>query len=186
MKGYIILGVVILVIIILVSWIIKTYNNLVQLRNKVKDQWSQVDVQLKKRFDLIPNIVETVKGYAKHEKDTLKAVIEARNVALGAKTPNDEMNADNQLSGALNKLLALSEAYPELKADSNFKNLQENLKEVEDKISFARQFYNDTVLKYKNAIEMFPTVLIAGMLGFKQEQFFEATATEKENVKVQF
>lgn len=186
MNGYIILGVVILIIIILVVWIIMTYNNLVQLRNKVKDQWSQVDVQLKKRFDLIPNIVETVKGYAKHENDTLTAVVEARNIALGAKTPGDEMNADNQLSAALNKLIALSEAYPELKADSNFKNLQENLKEVEDKISFARQFYNDSVLKYKNAIEMFPTVLIAGMLGFKQEQFFEATATEKENVKVQF
>ena len=186
MKGYIVLGIVILLIIILVGWIIKTYNNLVQLRNKVKDQWSQVDIQLKKRFDLIPNIVETVKGYAKHEKDTLQAVIEARNVALGAKTPSDEINADNNLSSALNKLLALSEAYPELKADSNFKNLQENLKEVEDKISFARQFYNDTVLKYKNAIEMFPTVLIAGMLGFKQEQFFEVSDAEKENVKVKF
>lgn len=185
MKSYIILGVVILVIIVLVIWIIKTYNNLVQLRNKVKDQWSQVDVQLKKRFDLIPNIVQTVKGYANHEKETLKAVVDARNIALGAKTPIDEMSADNQLSGALNKLLALSESYPELKADSNFRNLQENLKEVEDKISFARQFYNDTVLKYKNAIEIFPTVLIAGMLGFKQEQFFEATTAEKENVKVQ-
>ena len=107
MKGYIILGVIVLFIIILVAWMIKTYNNLVQLRNKVKDQWSQVDVQLKKRFDLIPNIVETVKGYAKHEIDTLKAVIEARNIALGAKTPRDEMDADNQLSGVLNKLLAV-------------------------------------------------------------------------------
>lgn len=186
MKIYIIIGIIILVIIILISWIIKTYNNLVQLRNKVKDQWSQVDIQLKKRFDLIPNIVETVKGYAKHEKDTLKAVIDARNSALSAKTPTDEMNADNQLSGALNKLFALSEAYPELKADTNFKDLQTNLKDVEDKISFARQFYNDTVLKYKNAIETFPTILIAGMLGFKQEKFFEATNEEKENVKVQF
>lgn len=186
MKGYIILGIIILVIVLIIGWIIKTYNKLVQLRNKVKDQWSQVDVQLKKRFDLIPNLVETVKGYAKHEKETLNSVIEARNSALSAKTPTDEMDANNQLSGALNKLFALSEAYPELKADGNFKDLQENLKDVEDKISYARQFYNDTVLKYKNAIETFPTILIAGMLGFKQEQFFEAIEDEKQNVKVQF
>ena len=186
MEMYMIVGIIIILIVILVAWIIKTYNKLVQLRNKVKDQWSQVDVQLKKRFDLIPNIVETVKGYAKHEKETLNAVIEARNNALSAKTPNAEMDANNQLSGALNKLFALSEAYPELKADSNYKDLQENLKDVEDKIAYARQFYNDTVLKYKNAIETFPTVLIAGMLGFKQEQFFEATDDEKQNVKVQF
>lgn len=186
MKGYIILGVVILVIIILVAWIIKTYNNLVQLRNKVKDQWSQVDVQLKKRFDLIPNIVETVKGYAKHEKDTLKAVIEARNVALGAKTPGDEMNADNQLSGALNKLLALSEAYPELKADSNFKNLQENLKDVEDKISFARQFYNDTVLTYNNKVEMVPSNIVASIFKFKKATFFETSEEDKKTPEVKF
>lgn len=186
MEKYIILGIIILVIILLIIWIIKTYNNLVELRNKVKDQWSQVDVQLKKRFDLIPNIVETVKGYAKHEQETLTAVVEARNAALGAKTANEEITANKELSGALNKLLALSEAYPELKADGNFKNLQENLKEVEDKISYARQFYNDTVLTYKNATEKFPTVIIAGLLGFKQEQFFEATAEEKENVKVKF
>lgn len=169
--GYIIFGIVILIIILLVAWVIGTYNKLVQLRNKVKDQWSQVDIQLKKRFDLIPNIVETVKGYAKHEKETLNSVIEARNSALTAKTPNAEIDANNQLSGALTKLFALSEAYPELKADSNFRDLQENLKDIEDKIAYARQFYNDTVLKYKNAIETFPTVLIAGMLGFKQEQF---------------
>lgn len=184
--GYIILGIIILIIIVLVVWVIRTYNELVQLRNKVKDQWSQVDIQLKKRFDLIPNIVETVKGYAKHEKETLNSVIEARNSALTAKTPNAEIDANNQLSGALTKLFALIEAYPELKADSNFKNLQENLKEIEDKIAYARQFYNDTVLKYKNAIETFPTVLIAGTLGFKQEQFFELADDEKQNVKVQF
>lgn len=184
--GYIILGIVILIIILLVAWVIGTYNKLVQLRNKVKDQWSQVDIQLKKRFDLIPNIVETVKGYAKHEKETLNSVIEARNSALTAKTPNAEIDANNQLSGALTKLFALSEAYPELKADSNFRDLQENLKDIEDKIAYARQFYNDTVLEYKNAIETFPTVLIAGMLGFKQEQFFELADNEKQNVKVQF
>ena len=186
MKGYIVLGVVLLVILLIIGWIVSTYNKLVHLRNNMQDQWSQVDVQLKKRFDLIPNVVETVKGYAKHETEALTAVIEARNSAISAKAPNAEMDANNQLTGALNRLFALSEAYPELKADGNFKELQKNLKEVEDKIAYARQFYNDTVLKYKNAIETFPTVLIAGMLGFTQAQFFEAADEEKQNVKVQF
>ena len=172
--------------VLLIFWIIKTYNKLVLLRNKVKDQWSQVDIQLKKRFDLIPNIVELVKGYTKHEKDTLEAVINARNSAVNAQSPTDEMNANNQLSGALNRLFALTESYPELKADTNFQNLQNNLKDIEDKIAFARQFYNDTVLKYKNTIETFPTILIAGFMGFKQEKFFEVTKEEKENIKVQF
>ena len=184
MNSYIVLGIVLLVIVLIVGWVILTYNKLIRLRNMVKDQWSQVDVQLKKRFDLIPNIVETVKGYANHEKETLSAVIAARNSAVNAATPGAEMAADNQLTSALGKLFALSEAYPELKADSNFKDLQENLKDVEDKISFARQFYNDSVLKYKNAIEMFPNVLVASMLGFKQEQFFVATDEEKQNVEV--
>lgn len=186
MIGYIIIGIVVVVIVFIIGWIIKTYNKLVQLRNKVKEQWSQVDVQLKKRFDLISNIVESVKGYAKHEQETLKAVIEARNSAISAETANAEMEANNQLNGALNKLFALSEAYPELKADGNFKDLQENLKDIENKIAYARQFYNDTVLKYKDTIETFPTNLIAGMLGFNQEQFFEANDVEKQNVKVQF
>lgn len=185
MNGYVILGIVVFVLLI-VGWVIRTYNKLVGLRNKVKDQWSQVDVQLKKRFDLIPNFVETVKGYAKHESETLTAVIEARNNALGATTPTDEMEANNALSGALNRLLALSEAYPELKADANFRSLQESLKDVEEKIAYSRQFYNDTVLKYKDAIEMFPSNIIANMFGFKEEKFFEANETERENVKVEF
>lgn len=176
----------IVLIVILLLWIIKTYNKLVKLRNNVKDQWSQVDVQLKKRFDLIPNIVEAVKGYTKHEKETLETVINARNSAISAKAPKDEMKANEELTGALNRLFALSEAYPELKVDNNFKVLQENLKDVEDKISYSRQFYNDTVLKYKNEIETFPTVVIAGLLGFKQEQFFEANSNEKDNVRIQF
>lgn len=185
MNGYVILGIVVFVLLI-VGWVIRTYNKLVGLRNKVKDQWSQVDVQLKKRFDLIPNIVETVKGYAKHESETFTAVVEARNSALGAATPADEMEANNALSGALNRLLALSEAYPELKADANFRSLQESLQDVEEKIAYSRQFYNDTVLKYKDAIEMFPSNIIANMFGFKEEKFFEATEEEKQNVKVQF
>ena len=184
MEKYIIIGAIVLGLLIL--WVVKTYNKLVKLRNKVKDQWSQVEVELKKRFDLIPNIVETVKGYAKHEKDTFTQVVDARNAALSAGSPTAEMDADNKLSAALSKLFSLTEAYPELKADTSFISLQENLKEVEEKIAFARQFYNDTVLKYKDAIEMFPTVLIAGMLGFKQEKFFEASSAEKENVKVKF
>ncbi len=182
----IIIVAVLAVILLIVVWLIATYNNLVRLRNKVKDQWSQVDVQLKRRFDLIPNIVETVKGYAKHEKETFEAVVKARNTALSASSKEAEIKADGELSGALNKLLALTEAYPELKTNENFLSLQSELTEVEEKISFARQFYNDTVMQYKNAIETFPTVLIAGMLGFKEEAFFEATNEEKQNVKVQF
>ncbi len=182
----IILGVVAVILIVLIIFFIATYNKLVQLRNKVQDQWSQIDIQLKQRFDLIPNLVETVKGYAKHEKETLTAVVEARNSAVGAKTKEEEMDANKKLTGALTKLFALSEAYPELKADANFRSLQENLKETEDKIAYARSFYNDTVMKYNNAIEVFPTVLIAGLLGFKKIEFLTITEEEKQNVKVEF
>lgn len=179
--------IILLVIIVLIAlWIIKKYNTLVVLRNKVRNQWSQIDVQLKKRFDLIPNLVETVKGYASHEKETLDAVIEARSSALNAKTPNEEIDANKVLSGALTKLFALSEAYPELKADSNFRELQQTLNDVEEKIAYSRQFYNDTVLKYQNAIEAFPTSIIAKMFGFEKQNFFEATKEEKENVQVKF
>ncbi len=181
------MGWIILVIVVLiVLWIIATYNSLVQLRNRVKDQWSQIDVHLKRRADLIPNLVETVKGYAKHEKDTLEAVINARNKAVSATNATEEMQANNELTGALTKLFALAESYPELKANTNFMDLQANLKDTEDKISFARQFYNDTVLKYKNKLEVFPSNLVAGIFGFKPEPFFEASATERETPKVQF
>ena len=183
MEVYIIIGIFILIILL---WIIMTYNKLVESRNKIRNQWSQVDVLLKMRFDLIPNIVETVKGYAIHEEQTLLAVIDARNSAINSKTPEDEIKADQELTNKLTKLMALCESYPELKADSNFSKLQESLNDVENKIAYARQFYNDSVLKYKNIIEKFPTLLIARMLGFKQEQFFEITETEKENIKVKF
>ena len=175
-----------LIILVMVLWMVITYNKLVELRNNVKEQWSQVDVLLKKRFDLIPNIVETVKGYAKHEEETLLAVIEARNSALNSKTIQEEISAEKELTSKLNKIMILSESYPELKADTNFKNLQENLSDVEEKIAYARQFYNDSVLKYKNAIEKFPTLLIASMFGFKQEQFFEVSEQEQENIKIKF
>jgi len=185
MYKYIIIGIIVLILLCII-WIISIYNKLVKLRNQVKDQWSQVDVQLKSRFDLIPNIVETVKGYASHEKQTFEDVVKARNNALKATTAKEEIKADNELTESLNKLFALSEAYPLLKSDANFKELQTSLKEVEEKIAFSRQFYNDTVLKYQNAIEVFPNVFVAKLFGFKQEQFFEAKENEKENIKVKF
>lgn len=174
------------VVVLLVIFVIATYNNLVSLRNKVKDQWAQVDVLLKRRADLIPNLVETVKGYAKHEKGTLTEVIEARNKSLSAATPEEEMKASGELTQALNKLFALSEAYPDLKANENFMQLQKDLTDTEDKISHARQFYNDAVLLYKNKLEMFPSNIVASMFKFKPEAFFEATEAEKETPKVEF
>ena len=182
MVWLIVIGVIVVIIAILAS----TYNSLVGLRNMVKDQWAQIDVHLKRRADLIPNIVETVKGYAGHEKDTLEAVINARNKAVAATTKEDEIKANGELTGALSRLFALAEAYPDLKANTNFMDLQNNLKDTEDKIAYSRQFYNDAVLKYKNKIEMFPTNIIASMFGFKPEMFFEATEAEKEAPKVQF
>ena len=167
-------------------FVMNTYNSLVKLRNAVKDQWAQVDVLLKRRADLIPNIVETVKGYASHEKETLDAVISARNKAVSASNPSDEIAAQGELTQALGRLFALTEAYPELKANVNFMNLQEELKNTEDKISFARQFYNDSVLNYKNKLEMFPTNIVGNLFGFKPEAFFEASEADKEVPKVQF
>ena len=174
------------VVLLLLIYFVSTYNGLVKLRNMVKDQWSQIDVLLKRRSDLIPNLVETVKGYAKHEKETLDAVITARNKAVSANGIEDEMKANGELTGALNKLFALAESYPDLKANTNFMDLQNNLKDTEDKISYARQFYNDAVLKYKNKLEVFPSNIVAGMFGFKPEPFFEANETERENVQVKF
>lgn len=179
---WIIIGVVIIVLL----FVMITYNQLVNLKNIVKDQWSQIDVLLKRRADLIPNLVETVKGYASHESSTLEAVISARNKAVSASTPEEEIKANGELTGALSRLFALSEAYPDLKANTNFMNLQSNLKETEDKITYSRQFYNDAVLKYKNKLEMFPSNIIAGLFNFKPEQFFEAEETDKELPKVKF
>jgi len=180
---YIIIGAVVLLI---VGFLISTYNSLIKLRNMVKDQWSQIDVLLKRRADLIPNLVETVKGYAGHEKETLEAVINARNSVVSAGSADAEMAANDQLTGALTKLFALSEAYPDLKANSNFMSLQNDLKETEDKISYARQFYNDAVLNYTNKLEQFPTNIVGSMFGFKKEKFFEASEGEKEVPTVKF
>lgn len=178
--------IILIIIVLLVLYVISTYNNLVGLRNKVKDQWAQIDVQLKRRFDLIPNLVETVKGYTSHEKGTLEAVVKARNEYLSSNTPEDKMKANDDLNKVVTKLFALAEAYPELKADTSFKELQTTLTETEDKISYARQFYNDVAMKYNNKIEMFPSNIVAGMFNFKASAYFNATEEERENVKVKF
>ena len=181
------MGWIILVIVVLiVLWIIATYNSLVQLRNRVKDQWSQIDVHLKRRADLIPNLVETVKGYAKHENNTLKEVIEARNTYVAASTPEEEMKASGEVTKALNKLFALSESYPDLKANENFMSLQNDLKDTEDKISYARQFYNDTVLTYNNKVEMVPSNIIASIFKFKKAAFFETSEEDRKTPEVKF
>ncbi|MCW3490164.1 LemA family protein [Dethiobacter alkaliphilus] len=164
-----------------------TYNGLVALRQRVKNAWSQVDVQLRRRYDLIPNLVNTIKGYAKHERETFQQVTEARTRAMSAGTVKEQANAENMLSGTLKSLFAVAENYPQLKADSNFKQLQEELSNTESKIAFARQFYNDTVQKYNTKIQVFPNVLIAGMLGFTEETYFnldgEAAARQPVDVK---
>lgn len=178
--------IILAIVVLIVLYVISTYNALVTLRNKVRDGWSQIDVVLKNRCDLIPNVVETVKGYAKHEKETLDAVINARNKAVSATTKEDEIKANGEVTQALSRLFALTESYPDLKANENFINLQNKLDEVEEKIRFARQFYNDTVLTYRNKLEMFPSNIVANMFGFKPEAFFEATEEERKNVQVKF
>ncbi len=185
MAKYIIIGIVV-VIVLIILWVIGTYNKLVVLRNRVKDQWAQIDVQLKRRFDLIPNLVETVKGYAKHESETLENVIKARNTFLSATTPEAEMQADGELTKAISKLFALTESYPDLKANTNFVELQTELQQTEEKIASARQFYNDTVLTYNNKIETVPNNIVASMFKFERQAFFEASETERENVQVKF
>lgn len=182
-----IIGIIIgAIVLILVIWFFTTYNKLISLRNKKDDQWSQIEVQLKRRADLIPNVVETVKGYAKHEKGTFEEVIKARNTYVSAKTPEEEMKASGAVTEALSKLFALSENYPELKANQNFLSLQNDLKDTEDKISYARQFYNDSVLTYNNKVEMVPSNIVANMTGFKKASFFETDEKDKEAPKVSF
>ncbi len=163
------------------------YNSLVQRRNQVKNAWAQIDVQLKRRLELIPNLVETVKGYASFEQETLQDVVAARNIAIAApSTATGQASADNALSGALRQLFALSEAYPDLKANASFLNLQEELSNTESRIAYARQFYNDAVLAYNNSVHSFPSVLFASIFKFTDDDFFEATDAEKTAPKVQF
>lgn len=181
-----ILGIIIGVIVLILIWFIATYNSLVVLRNKKDNEWSQIDVQLKRRADLIPNLVETVKGYAKHESETLEDVVKARNTYVTATTENDKVKASNELEGALTKLFALAESYPDLKANTNFISLQNDLKETEDKISYARQFYNDAVLTYNNKVTMVPSNIVASIANFKTGVFFEALEKDKETPQVKF
>ena len=174
---------------VLVIFFIATYNGLVRLRNQVKNAWAQIDVQLKRRYDLIPNLIETVKGYMKHERETLESVTNARNLAQQVASSGAETRAkaESELSSALSRLLAVVENYPDLKANQNFLALQEELTSTENKISFSRQYYNDSVLRYNNKTQMFPSNFVASMTGFKADEFFEVTvASEREAPKVSF
>lgn len=170
----------------IVLFVIATFNSLISLRARVKNAWAQIDVQLKKRFDLIPNLVETVKGYAKHEKDVFENVTKARSAITQAKNVKDTVDAQNMLSGALKTLFAVAENYPQLKANENFMMLQEELSGIESKIAYSRQFYNDSVMQYNVSIQSFPNNMFAGALGFAEQPYFEAAETEKGPVKVSF
>ena len=184
---WIVLIVIAVVVVILALWGIGVYNGLVGRRNRVKESWAQIDVQLKRRYDLIPNLVETVKGYAKHEATTLENVVQARAAAMNAGSFQDRAQAENMLTGALKSLFALSEAYPNLKANENFLGLQEELSSTENKIGFARQHYNDVVRDYNTSTQVFPANVIAGSCGFREEPFFELAEPEARNApKVQF
>jgi LemA protein len=187
--GLIALGIVLLVIVLLVGWAIATYNRLVRQRNQVQSSWAQIDVQLKRRCDLIPNLVETVKGYAAHERGTLEAVTAARGAAMNAAetaTVAGRAEAENMLTQTLGRLFALAEAYPDLKANQNFAALQSELANTEDKIAYARQFYNLAVQTLNTSIQSVPSNLIAGMGGFRTVEFFEATGGERGPVQVRF
>jgi LemA protein len=178
--------VVLVVVVLLIVWAIASYNGLVSLKNRVDGAWAQIDVQLKRRNDLIPNLVETVKGYASHEKDTLERVISARNASVSAQGPKAEAAADNMLTGALRQLFALSEAYPDLKANQNFLSLQEELSSTEGRVAYARQFYNDNVQRYNTKIQTFPAMIFANIFKFTEREYFEADEASREAPKVQF
>lgn len=179
---YIVIGILILV----AGWLLVTYNSLVTLRNRAREAWSEIDVQLKRRSSLIPNLVETVKGYAKHEKQVFNEVTKARSAMMGAKSLGEKAAADNMLTGALKSLFAVAEAYPELKASENFKELQEEISDTETKIAASRQFYNTQVLDLNNSLETFPTNIIGSMFNFEREEFFKASEEEKADIQVKF
>jgi LemA protein len=176
---FVILGVVLVLALILGGM----YNSLVSRRVEAENSWSQIDVQLKRRYDLIPNLVETVKGYAKHESETLERVIQARNMAMNAKSVGEQAQAENQLTGALKTVFALSESYPDLKANENFKSLQEELSSTENRIGFARQHYNDSVANYNTTLQRFPTNIVGNMFGFRTKEFFTIDESERAAVK---
>ena len=179
--------IIVIIILVVIFALISTYNSLIQSRNKVKNSWSQIDVQLQRRFELIPNLVETVKGYMKHEEETLAKVTELRTSWANAKTVNEKAGLDNQLSGVLKTIMAVSENYPDLKANQSFIGLEQELKETENKISYARQFYNDSVTIYNTKVETIPTNIVASLFGFKVEELYKVDSEEaKNNVKVNF
>ncbi len=178
--------IVVIVLVLVGLALVGMYNGLITLKVRVDEAWSDIDVQLKRRYDLIPNLVNTVKGYATHEKELFEKVTEARTAAMGATSPAEKDAAENALSGTLKSLFAVSENYPDLKANQNFLELQRELTDTEDKIQASRRFYNGNVRDFNTKVEVFPTNLIAGMLGFAKREFFEAKGAEKENINVQF
>lgn len=178
--------IVLIVVVVVVLAAIVLYNGLIRSRNQVENAWSQIDVQLKRRIDLIPNLVETVKGYAAHERETLDAVIAARNRAMAGGDPHAQAAADTAMTGALRQLFALSESYPDLKANQNFLALQEELSATEGRVAYARQFYNDSVLSYNNKLQAFPTVFFARMLRFDKREYFEADESAREVPNIDF
>jgi len=172
--------------VILVLYLVGMYNGFVILRTRLQEALSGIDVQLKRRADLIPNLVETVKGYAKHEKEVFENVTKARTSMMSADTLSEKADANNMMTGALKSLFAVAEAYPDLKANTNFQDLQRQLEDTEDKVSFSRQFYNSNVLEFNTKVQLFPSSIIANMFGFKTEQFFAATEEEKKKIDVKF
>ncbi|MCL6581551.1 MAG: LemA family protein [Firmicutes bacterium] len=182
MSGLIILGVVGLLLLIFIA----IYNRLVVLRNRVDNAWAQIDVQLKRRADLVPNLVETVKGYVAHERGTLEAVTQARAAVVKGGSVAEQARANNMLTEALRSVFAVAEAYPELKANQNFLLLQEELSGIENKIAYARQFYNDSVLTFNQTTQLFPSNIVAGMFGFRPREYFEAAGQDREPVRVKF
>ena len=183
----VLLAVIVWGIIDLIRWVIKVYNRLITLKHKVINAWHQIEVQLQRRYDLIENLVNAVKGYAKHEKEAFEKIAEARARAMGAKTPGEKAKAEGELTSVLKTLFAVAEAYPELKANTNFLQLQEELTSTENKVAYARQAYNDTVYMFNKAIELFPTNIIAGMFGFRPFEYFDVESEEVRRApKVQF
>jgi len=178
--------IIIAVIVLFVLYLIGVYNGFVILKTRIKEAFSGIDVQLKRRADLIPNLVETVRGYAKHEKSVFENVTKARSALIKAETPKEKAAANNQLSEALKTIFAVAEAYPQLRANENFKDLQRQLEDTEDKVAYSRQFYNSNVLEYNTKIKVFPSNLVANAFGFVEEQFFEAEAEERKKVEVKF
>jgi LemA protein len=182
-----ILGIVVLVVLLLIAaWILGTYNRIIRLENRIDNSWGQIDVQLRRRGELIPNLVETVKGYASHERSVFENVSKARAALMGATTPDQKMAADNMLTGTLKTLFAVAEAYPQLKANANFQQLQDELTHTENNVAFARQHYNDSVTDYNNTIETFPGIIFANMFNKKERPMLEAPAATREVPKVSF